>query len=222
MASLPFGMILKWSDGTRVKEVQAMKVARAAGLPVPRKKLGQVYEGLDEDEREAIFQELKLYLDTMRKWPNPWGGDRICSLTGSAIRSVRVRNHKVGPCENEQEFNDYLISAAFSRMFSSEKAYRHARNRAQKLHSMPHRVVFSHGNLKHHNVMVHKGRISGFLDWESAGWYPEYWEYTTSLRFTRETFWWFNFVARLGGEKYLVELQCARALTLLTSSSYVW
>jgi hypothetical protein len=70
--------------------------------------------------------------------------------------------------------------------------------------------------------MVHKRHITGFLDWESAGWYPEYWEYTTALRFIPKDIWWFDFVSRLGGEKYLAELDCERALTSLTSLSYVW
>lgn len=36
IAQLPFGLVLKWSDGTRIEEVLAMQVARAAGFPVPR------------------------------------------------------------------------------------------------------------------------------------------------------------------------------------------
>lgn len=31
---LPFGLLLKWSDGTRLEEVLAMRVARVAGFPV--------------------------------------------------------------------------------------------------------------------------------------------------------------------------------------------
>ncbi|PYH76184.1 hypothetical protein BO82DRAFT_215405 [Aspergillus uvarum CBS 121591] len=34
IAQLPFGLILKWSDGTRLEKVLAMQVARKAGLPV--------------------------------------------------------------------------------------------------------------------------------------------------------------------------------------------
>lgn len=244
VASLPFGMVLKWPDGTRLEEVQAMKVARAAGFPVPRvicygehpesphalisilmvrvpgKELGQVYENLNKDERETILKEL--YLDMMRTWPNPWGGDRICSITGSTIRSVRVPFHKVGPCENENEFNNSLIRVASPRLFPSKEIYRDVRNRAEKIHSLSHRIVFTHGDLKHHNIMVYNGHISGLLDWESAEWYPDYRECTTSLRFTREEFWWFDFAVRLGGQKYLVELECERALTWLTSQTYFW
>lgn len=30
--------------------------------------------------------------------------------------------------------------------------------------------------------MVRNGHIVALLDWEFAGWYPEYWEYVFSLR----------------------------------------
>ncbi|KAJ5368929.1 phosphotransferase family protein [Penicillium cataractarum] len=39
---------------------------------------------------------------------------------------------------------------------------------------IPHRVLFSDGDLHPHNIVVCRGRIKGFLDWEAAGWYPEY------------------------------------------------
>jgi hypothetical protein len=158
----------------------------------------------------------------MRRWPNPWGGSRICSISGSSIRSVRVPNHKIGPCENEEEFNNHLIRDAYAGTFSSEAEYQATYACAKKVQSMPHQVMFSHGDLKHHNIMIHEGHITGFLDWESAGWYPSYWEFTTTLRFTFEDTWWFDFVLKLGGDEYLAELECERALTSLTSLSYSW
>jgi hypothetical protein len=33
---LPFGLILKWSDRTRIEKAVAMQMARAAGMPVPK------------------------------------------------------------------------------------------------------------------------------------------------------------------------------------------
>lgn len=246
IAQLPFGLILKWSDGTRIEEVLAMQVARKAGLPVPRvirygdhpdaphapvsilmirlpgKELGQVYEELSDEDKRSVLQELKGYLEVMRGWPNPWGGNRICSLLGTAIRSVRVPNHFAGPFESEQEFNEYLIRFSWSGGFPSEMAYNDALNRAKRMEELPHRVVFTHGDLKHHNILVEGGRITGFLDWESAGWYPDYWDFTTALRFTRKNFWWYSFVINLGGGAYLKEMDCERALTSLTSASYYW
>jgi len=87
---------------------------------------------------------------------------------------------------------------------------------------LPHRILFTHGDLKPHNILVKDGHITGFLDWESAGWYPDYWDFTTALRFTRKNFWWYGFILELGGSIYLAELDCERALTSLTSASYYW
>lgn len=245
IVQLPFGLVLKWSDGTRTEEVLAMQVARAAGFPVPRVicygehpesphapisilmtrmpggELGTVSQSLSDDEKEYISRELKTYLGTMRQWANPWDG-RICTISGTAIRSVRVPMHCVGPYESEQEFNEYLIGASWAGGFPAEAEYQDARNRAEKIQPTPHPVVFTHGDPKPHNILVDKGRITAFLDWESAGWYPAYWEFTTALRFTFEKSWWYDFVLKLGGDEYLAELDCEKALTSLTSSSYSW
>jgi thiamine kinase-like enzyme len=45
-----------------------------------------------------------------------------------------------------------------------------------------HRIVFSHNDLSPRNVLVDSwGRLVGILDWEMAGWFLEYWEYTAAL-----------------------------------------
>ncbi|PWY80765.1 kinase-like protein [Aspergillus sclerotioniger CBS 115572] len=246
IAQLPFGLILKWSDGTRIEEVLTMQVARKAGLPVPRvicygehpdsphapisilmtrvpgKELGQVYETFNDEDKDAVLQQLDQSLKTIRKWKSPWGENRICSLLGTPLRSVRVPNHLAGPFESEQELNDYLREPAWLGGFPSEMAYNEALHRARRMDEKSHNIVFTHGDLQHHNIMVHEGRISGFLDWEAAGWYPDYWEFTTALRFAQENFWWYHFVVSLGRKSYLLELDSERALTSLTSASYYW
>ncbi|EFY84946.1 Phosphotransferase family protein [Metarhizium acridum CQMa 102] len=244
MIQLPFGLILKWSDGTRVEEVSAMQVARAAGFPAPKvicygehpdaphapvsnlmtrlpgKELGQVYEKLSSEDQKSVQRELKGYLDVMRGWKDLRGGKTISSLLGTSIRSVRIPNHFAGPFESEEEFNEYLIRPSWAGGFPSEEAYNDALSLAKGMGKISHKIVFTHGDLKPHNILVKGGRIIGFLDWESAGWYPDYWDFTTALRFTRDDFWWYSFVVGLGGSAYLAELKCERALTSLTSASY--
>ncbi|KAG0156970.1 hypothetical protein PDIDSM_4153 [Penicillium digitatum] len=173
---------------------------------VPGEELGQVFESLSNEDKNSILKELKGYLNTIRGWSSPWGGQRICSLQGTSISSVRLPGHSAGPFESEVEFNEFLIRPAWSGGFSSDSEYKDALNRAKMMGSLPHRVVFTHGDLKHHNILVQGGKITGFLDWESAGWYPEYWDFTTALRFTREDFWWYSFVIKLGGDSYLAEM----------------
>ncbi|KAL2839095.1 hypothetical protein BJY01DRAFT_237209 [Aspergillus pseudoustus] len=105
---------------------------------------------------------------------------------------------------------------------SSDEAYNAALDRAKKIHGLAHPIVFSHGDLKHQSIMVEGGRITGFLDWELAGWYPDYWDFTSALRSAREEFWWYHFVLQLGGSRYRAELDCECSLTSLTSASYFW
>jgi Phosphotransferase enzyme family len=168
------------------------------------------------------YREFKCYIQVIRKWKTPWGGSRICSLPGTSVRSVRIPNHSAGPLESEEEFNEHLIKPAWSGGFSSELEYENAIDQVKMLHKLSHQIVFTHGDLQHHNILVQGGRITGFPDWESAGWYPDYWEYTTTLRFTIKDFWWYDIVMGLGADKYLMELECEYALTSLTSASYYW
>jgi aminoglycoside phosphotransferase (APT) family kinase protein len=32
-----------------------------------------------------------------------------------------------------------------------------------------------------HNILIRDGHVVGILDWEMAGWYPEYWEWCKAL-----------------------------------------
>lgn len=246
VARLPFGLVLKQSDGTRLEEVLAMKCMRAAGLPVPRvicygehpdtphalisilmtempgSLFGEIYESLRPQEQANINNELKTYFNLIRSWENPWGETRICSITGGPIRSVRVPLHLIGPCENEEDFNHDLIKVAWAGGFKSPEIFEDAMTKAKRICTMPHKIVFTHGDLMHHNILIHEGHVSAILDWEASGWYPEYWEYTTALRFQRRGSWWFELVERLGGGRYFEELECERYLAALTSESYCW
>ncbi|KAL2865058.1 phosphotransferase family protein [Aspergillus lucknowensis] len=190
-----------------------MEVARRAGLPVPRvicyaehpdsphAPVSTLMTRIPGDELGVVYKtlsdfQLKGYLEAVRRWKSPWGKNRVYSVLGTAIRSVRMPNHLAGPFESEQVFNEYLLRPAWSGGFPSETEYHNGLDRAKKMESMSHR--FTHGDIKHHNLLMPNGKITGFLDWVSAGWCPEYWDFTTALLFAREDFWWYKFVLGLG------------------------
>lgn len=47
--------------------------------------------------------------------------------------------------------------------------------------------VFTHADLNPCNILIHKHRVVGLIDWELSGWYPNCWEYTSS---------WFSRITR--------------------------
>jgi thiamine kinase-like enzyme len=40
--------------------------------------------------------------------------------------------------------------------------------------------VFTHADLNPFNILVRGDDVVGIIDWEFAGWYPHYWEYTSN------------------------------------------
>ncbi|KAL2020647.1 hypothetical protein VTK56DRAFT_8137 [Thermocarpiscus australiensis] len=98
----------------------------------------------------------------------------ICDALGGAVRDPRIRGGEpVGPFPDEGAFSREL-------MFSDDPARR------------GHRVVFTHADLNPRNILVERRRtaggggpggwvVSGIVDWETAGFYPEYWDCTKAF-----------------------------------------
>ena len=50
--------------------------------------------------------------------------------------------------------------------------------------------VFTHGDLSSLNILARGDKIVGIIDWETAGWYPSYWEYTTAWQANPMNYFW--------------------------------
>jgi len=51
-------------------------------------------------------------------------------------------------------------------------------------------LVFTHGDLSSLNILASGDDIVGIVDWETAGWYPAYWEYTTAWHVNPQNEFW--------------------------------
>jgi thiamine kinase-like enzyme len=90
------------------------------------------------------------------------------------------------------------------------------------VHSKPegaYQVRFSHADLAPNNILVDpkQGKITGIIDWEFGGWYPEYWEYTKMYYGGVRPGWerWFAAIVEEDGiEKYKAERKAEEAIWL--------
>lgn len=179
--------------GTRVimDEEPALRLAKEHGLPVPRvheaqqsagrevslrmdyvpgKRLDSVWPTMTDEEKDSICQQLRQILTTMRSIVPPEKA-HIGSCSGGIARDCRSYSvYEGGPFPDETSFNSFILDLVATVPGPIRTALR------QQLGSN-HRIVFSHGDIAQHNILVQDNQITGLLDWEYAGWYPEYWDY---------------------------------------------
>lgn len=77
-----------------------------------------------------------------------------------------------------------------------EPAWREKMKTEYPGHAAPY--VLTHGDLNTGNIMVHDGHVSGIIDWEYAGYYPDWWEYTEAMRIIEEQEWRYYLVIEMG------------------------
>lgn len=135
--------------------------------------LRQAWPVLTPSERSEILAQLSGYITQLRSLPGIYLG----RLDGEGVLVGSVIERSVGPSRTLREFHHWLANPL-------------SRHRAQPMHwhqitsqlGADYPIVFTHGDIAARHIMVRDGRIVAILDWESAAWLPEYWEYVFALR----------------------------------------
>ncbi|KAG6118299.1 hypothetical protein E4U13_000312 [Claviceps humidiphila] len=141
--------------------------------------LGRCIDTLSHDEVTTLVGDLQKCLLELRAIPKEVSPKYvITSALGEACYDGRLitgsdydeaRGDFFGPFVDEDDFNDTLRCGALPNV----------------AHSSGHEIVLTHGDLNMRNIMMHNGRLSGIIDWETCGWYPDYWDYTKAHFITK-------------------------------------
>ncbi|OBT57357.1 hypothetical protein VE04_02766 [Pseudogymnoascus sp. 24MN13] len=119
------------------------------------------------DQKHDIALQLRAIVDKMRSIPSD--DNTFCSCSGGMVRDLRTYNiFTGGPFLDEESFNDFVMDIPKSTPKAIQDGLR-ARLRCNN------RVVLTHGDLPPRNIMLQENKITGLIDWEVAGWFPEYW-----------------------------------------------
>ncbi|KIM36728.1 hypothetical protein M413DRAFT_424136 [Hebeloma cylindrosporum] len=136
--------------------------------------LAKAWRHMTTDERGGVTSSLATMIDELRSLPS---SGMISSTSGGPFYDYRFAMGlgQIGPFENERDFNDWRISQFH--LYGSPSQLANIRGKMRE----DNRIVFTHGDLSQENILVRRINISEFaivaiLDWEQAGWRPEYWE----------------------------------------------
>jgi aminoglycoside phosphotransferase len=81
-----------------------------------------------------------------------------------------------GPFTSEADFNTTLVDTFVAKSKGQVGPYIRGMVDAHR-----HDIVFTHGDFRPNNIMVKDGRVTAIIDWEMAGWYPDYWEFAKAV-----------------------------------------
>ncbi|KAI0326981.1 hypothetical protein GY45DRAFT_1284529 [Cubamyces sp. BRFM 1775] len=204
---LPFGFVLKHGPRVREQEGLAMNLARSMGVPAPRfisygeppadyhdqyampsilmtRLPGTELDRFEPDEIdfELIRKDLIAILASMRRFVSPWD-DAVCGVDGGGIYGPLIPWAPLPPFMDEAAFHDSI-----GRLGGLSRVRQNNPDHADAIEAFfafpPHAIVFTHGDLQKHNIMVGEdGHVCGIFDWEAAAWLPEYWEVTIMALF---------------------------------------
>jgi serine/threonine protein kinase len=124
----------------------------------------------DSDLQDWLFQ-----LRSLRPPPSV----KVSNLLGGPFIQYSLADYSLlGPFEDTRALHQFILDRVLRR--SKKRILK----LAPKSYRKPHRLCFSHGDLRPENILMHNGRLSGLIAWETGGWFPEYWDSVTG-RFQR-------------------------------------
>ena len=144
---------------------------------IPSTTLGEVWNKLDSDQKVSVRDQLDAILTSIRSLPyvdgHPLGG-----VAGEGCKDIRRHLRQSDkPIKTLVEFEDFLFSSPRPGGLVFVELLR----QLSPCLPSPANIVFTHGDLRPDNITVEMGDhdqclITGIIDWEYSGFYPDYYE----------------------------------------------
>ena len=120
-----------------------------------------------------MVKQLRSYFDELRQIK----GSFIGAVYGSACDDQFFSDDlwAYGPYKDEVEFNQGLVKAWTK--YKADDPYTLLLVNILLNGMQGHGIVLTHGDFAARNILVRGSEVVGILDWDFAGFYPEYWEF---------------------------------------------
>ncbi|KAL5366197.1 kinase-like protein [Aspergillus floccosus] len=180
------GLCVKYGRRVHLSEASTMRfISQHTSIPVPKvlcafSRSGSTYIVMErikgdiigngwvkrsESSKEKLLLQLAKMICDMRELQSPQNIG-FASVDGGSLFDFRME-YESGLDPEVQEL------------------FEHQNNKSWPL-------VFTHGDLSSLNILVRGDNIVGIIDWETAGWYPSYWEYTSAYQVNPQNSFWIN------------------------------
>lgn len=151
---------------------------------LPGDTLLEVGRNMTADQSRKLSKQISAFLAELRALPPPYEGISGFGFgeTPSPVRCERVAMFSTpyGPWPSVTNFHSRLVERAALNVPPELSDIVLAQIRTA--HSRKHRVCLTHNDLAPQNILVDaEFNITGIIDWEAAGWLPEYWSVFSSL-----------------------------------------
>ncbi|CAK4032933.1 kinase subdomain-containing [Lecanosticta acicola] len=165
---------------------------RVHGEDLPR-----AWKRLPKDGRHDMFTQLKAMFHELRTLTPPLGTG-VESCTGGSLYDSRIkRGPRFGPFRSIQDFHFWLREELRPSEFPSrpkDQEWQDIENMVAMQDGPWPPPVFTHADLNPFNILVRDDKVVAVIDWDFAGWYPNYWEYTSA---------WYGNITRTGWQDEL-------------------
>jgi aminoglycoside phosphotransferase len=201
-------LCVKYGSNTSLSEAATMQfIAKHTSIPVPRmycafahqtrtyivmerlpgQPVGAGWFNRSEENKAKLLEQLKEMVKGMRRI-TPLADVGIASVDGGLLYDPRLpgTSNCFGPFESISEFHKHLRGGLEAH--PEHKPEISELISWQDIHKSP--LVFTHGDLSSLNILASGDKITGIVDWETAGWYPSYWEYSTAWNVNLQNEFW--------------------------------
>ncbi|CAI0646180.1 unnamed protein product [Colletotrichum noveboracense] len=206
-----FGLYIKVKPYASLGEAHTLKfIHRQTSIPVPRVSCTFIHRGKtyivmtridgnmacmgwvqrSEASKKQILDQLKDIVCQLRGIPSPSGGAGVSNVDGGPIWDCRLPSKEFwGPFAAAKDFHRELVQPLsleadggghFADVNELLDFYRH----------WDDSLVFTHGDLSSLNVLVRDDDVVGVIEWETAGWLPSYWEYSSAWHVNPQNQFW--------------------------------
>lgn len=152
--------------------------------------LGKGWCRRSEESKAEILSQLRNMVSQMRAIPQSTDVG-IANVKGGSLYDGRLpaalKGNRFGPFPEVAEFHRYL-----RRGVDSDSTDLPEIGQLIEKHGEKWPICFTHGDLSSLNILARGDKVTGIVDWETAGWYPSYWEYTSAWNVNPQNEFWRN------------------------------